>query len=76
MTDNCCHDDTDTYKLTADFTFSHLNIDFNQIPIVLPALSFYYLSILDMRSADSDFISFIPPRKIPTTLSIFQTYRL
>ena len=76
MTSNCCHDDTDTYKLDVDYTLSQLNIDFVQTPFEIPGLSFYYLSLFDRRSLDAEFASFIPPRKIQATLSIFQTYRL
>lgn len=76
MTSNCCHDNTDTYKLDVDYTLSQLKIDFVQAPIELPALSFYYLSMFEGNSSDAGFSIFIPPRKIQTTLSIFQTYRL
>ncbi len=76
MTNDCCHDDTDTYKLDVDYILSLLNIDFNQAAIELPALSFCYLSLFEGNSSDAGFSLFIPPRKIQTTLSIFQTYRL
>ena len=76
MSDDCCHNDTETYKLNVDYTYSQINTDFNQVPIELPALSFHYLSLFEGNSSDAVCSLFIPPRKIKTTLSVFQTYRL
>ncbi len=76
MTSDCCHDDTDTYKLDVDYTLSQLNMDFDQFPEEFPASSFYYLSLYEGSSSISVFSIFIAPRKIQSTLSIFQTYRL
>jgi hypothetical protein len=76
MTGGCCHNDTETYKLSADYTVSQLNVDFTQAPLKIPALEFFYVSLLDGRSSDIGSSVFIPPRKLRTTLSIFQTYRL
>jgi hypothetical protein len=76
MTGDCCHDDSETYKLSVDYTLSHLNIDFDQAPIVLPALSSFYISFFDVVSSDAKSTVFIPPRNLRTALSIIQTYRL
>jgi hypothetical protein len=74
--DGCCQDVSDTYKLSADYTFTPSGLDFDPAPIILPALSFYYISSIDMGSTDIGFNNFIPPRSIKSTLSSFQTYRL
>ena len=74
--DGCCHDDSETYKLSVDYTLSQSDIDFNQAPIVLPALSFLYVPLFGGISSNAEFTVFIPPRSLRTTLSTFQTYLL
>ena len=74
--DGCCKDVTDTYKLSADYTFSQANINFNLVPTILPVLSFFYISSLAIEPSDIEFSWFVPPRELKTTLSDFQTYLL
>ena len=76
MDDDCCHNDTETFKLNVDYTYSQINTDFNQVPTELSALSFCYLSFFEGNTSDVVFSIYIPPRKTQTTLSDFQTYRL
>ena len=76
MTDGCCHNDTETYKLSVDYTVSQLNMDFNKAPVDIPALPFFYFSLPDGGSSDNEFTVFIPPRSLRTILSINQTFLL
>ena len=76
ITDDCCHNDSESYKLSVDYAYSQINTDFNPVPTELPAFSTHYLSLFEGNCSDAGFSLYNPPRKILTTLSIFQAYRL
>jgi len=76
MQDGCCHDDTEIYKLAADYTFPFFNVEFDQIPVDMPVMAMRHQSFSDTESQYTDCIGFSPPRKVQQTLSVLQTYRL
>jgi hypothetical protein len=72
----CCHDESDTFLLKADYTSSNFTVDIDLVPKDLPEQE--SLIVISSISGPSftDFIGFSPPRKPRQTLSVFQTYRL
>lgn len=76
ITDDCCLNDSETYKLSVDYTYSQINTDFNQAPTELTALSTHYLSLFEGNCSDAVYSLYIPPRITQTPLSVFQAYRL
>ena len=74
--DGCCHDDTDTYKLAADYTVPFFIVEFDQIPVDMPILAIQKQSFTNAGSSYTDNIGYSPPRKPQQTLSVLQRYRL
>ena len=74
--DGCCHNDIDTYKLEVDYTVSPFSIDFDQLAVEIPVQQFFNISLPDGSLTDTEFSFFVPPRKLRTSLSTLQTYRL
>ena len=74
--EGCCHEDTDTYKLTVDYTVSQYFIEvtktFRELPFsILKEKVFKHGNLSDVFISDSP-----PLRKLQTTLSTYQAYRL
>jgi hypothetical protein len=76
MDEGCCHQETDTYKLTVDYTAPVFNMTFEQDYHVIPLpATVYALTLRDGFHIPDQYGPGPPP--IPhTTLTSLQAYRL
>ena len=76
MDEGCCHQETDTYKITVDYTHPVFNPDFDQVKDVVPAQA--TICNFTLQAGYPNTVQFGPdPPPLPRqNLSSLQTYRL
>jgi hypothetical protein len=76
MEGGCCHDESNTFQLTADYNISNFTLDIDLVSRDIPVQPSFILISSVSGPSFTDFIGFSPPRKPRQALSVFQTYRL
>ncbi|HEC43463.1 MAG TPA: hypothetical protein ENI20_11600 [Bacteroides sp.] len=76
MEDGCCHDESDTFLLTTDYTIANFTGEIDLVSRDIPVQPTLILLSSVSGPSFTDFIGFSPPRKPRQTLSVLQTYRL
>lgn len=76
MDGSCCRQDTDTYKLTLDYTTPVFNLTFEQDYDQMPAQAMVYNLLPKDGYCSIDQFGLSPPLIPRKTLSSLQTYRL
>ena len=76
MDGDCCHQVTDTYKLTADYTHPVFNMTFHRDDNVSPFQSMIYNATVRTGFFSTDRFGLSPPPTHHKTLSTLQAYRL
>jgi hypothetical protein len=76
MDGGCCHQETDSYILTVDYTNPVFNLSFDQDTDELPAQATVYTALLLPGFSNIDQSGLSPPLSQRKILSALQNYRL
>lgn len=75
-TEGCCHNDTEVYQVSDDYSITFLYIDFEQEVVPVPVLLAYNSSELIRPDVKNIYTESHSPPGVRLSLSTIQTFRL